>query len=289
MTKEGPAGGPVGEGVEVGLMDEAFEIRPDNPSIGERLRLAREERGLSLDDVASQTRIPIRHLQHIESEDWDALPGITYCVGFVRAYANMIGLDGAELSREVRDRLGDTRSRAPAPQYYEPADPSRVPPRPLALIAGFVAVVLIALYAIWRSTLGDGEEPAQPPPPPQASAPATQPARPQPPAPVQPGAVAGQPVTLTATQEVWVRVSDAAGGPALFTGILAAGQTYQVPPTAQRPVIRTGRPQVLRVSIGARDIGPIEPVERTVDNVSLRPEDLAARIQAAQAAPPPAP
>lgn len=288
--KEGLAGGPVGKGVEVGLMDEAFEIRPDNPSIGERLRLSREERGMSLDDVASQTRIPIRHLQHIESEDWDALPGVTYCIGFVRAYANTIGLDGAELSREVRDRLGNARSRAPAPQYFEPADPSRVPPRPLALIAGIVAVVLIALYALWRSTLGDSGEPAETTALPAATSPAApQPAPRQPGAPVQPGAVAGQPVTLTATQEVWVRISDAAGGPALFTGILAAGQSYQVPPTAQRPVIRTGRPQVLRVSIGARDIGPIEPVERTVDNVSLRPADLAARISAAQAAPPPTP
>ncbi|HMC91010.1 MAG TPA: helix-turn-helix domain-containing protein, partial [Allosphingosinicella sp.] len=36
-----------------------------NP-VGERLRVAREEKGLSLDDVARQTRIPIRHLEHIE-------------------------------------------------------------------------------------------------------------------------------------------------------------------------------------------------------------------------------
>ena len=66
-------------------------------SVGERLRTAREAKGLSLEDVASQTRIPIRHLQHIEREEWDALPAITYCVGFARSYANAVGLDGAEL------------------------------------------------------------------------------------------------------------------------------------------------------------------------------------------------
>jgi cytoskeletal protein RodZ len=268
-------------------MDEGFEQVPGTGSIGERLRRAREERGMSLDDVANQTRIPIRHLQHIEQEEWDALPGITYCVGFVRSYANMIGLDGAELGRELRDKLGGTMTRAPAPQYLEPADPSRVPPRSLALIAGIIAVVAIVLYLLWRGSLGDADEAA-----PVASAtteapvqgPTAPAAQPQ----AQPASVTGQPVTLTATQEVWLRISDSSGGPALFSGIMAPGQTFQVPLTAQAPVIRTGRPQVLRVTIGTRDIGPLEPVERTIDDVSLRPEDLIARQQAA-GAPPPAP
>jgi cytoskeleton protein RodZ len=266
-------------------MDDGFEQGLGSASIGERLRLAREERGMALEDVANQTRIPIRHLQHIEQEQWDALPGVTYCVGFARAYANIIGLDGAEIGRELRDRLGGTMTRAPAPQYYEPADPSRVPPRSLALIAGIIAVVGIVLYLLWRSSLGDGEESA---PVAAATPEATAPAAPAPAAQpaAQPAAVAGQAVTLTATQEVWLRISDSSGGPALFSGIMAAGQTFQVPATAQNPVIRTGRPQVLRVTIGTRDIGPLEPVERTIDDVSLRPEALVARQQAAAAQPP---
>src|SRR4028118_716833 len=74
-------------------------------TVGERLQVAREARGLSLEDVATQTRIPIRHLQHIEREEWEALPAITYCVGFVRSYGNIVGLDGAQLGQGVRDRL----------------------------------------------------------------------------------------------------------------------------------------------------------------------------------------
>ena len=42
-----------------------------------RLVRARESVGLSLADIASQTRIPIRHLQNIEQEEWDALPAPT--------------------------------------------------------------------------------------------------------------------------------------------------------------------------------------------------------------------
>jgi cytoskeleton protein RodZ len=98
-------------------------------SIGERLRLAREAKGMSLDDVAGLTRIPIRHLQNIEVEDWDALPAATYAIGFARNYANAVGLDGAQIAGELRDRIGGPRRRAPAAEYYEPADPSRVPPR----------------------------------------------------------------------------------------------------------------------------------------------------------------
>jgi transcriptional regulator with XRE-family HTH domain len=254
-------------------------------SIGDRLRLTRESQGIGLDEVASQTRIPIRHLQHIEREEWDALPATTYCVGFAKAYANTIGLDGPEIARQLRDRLGGTRTRAPAPEYYEPADPARVPPKSTLLIVAAVLVLFLVGYLIWRSTLDD--EPAMPGvdvsvPATGAGAPAPQPGQAQP---VQPQALTGQAVTLTATEEVWLKVSD--NGASLFQGILQRGQSFAIPPTSQRPVLRTARPQVVRLQVGGRDLGPVEPVERTVDNVSLRAEDLAARLQ--NPAPPAAP
>ena len=255
-------------------------------TIGERLQEAREAKGLSLEDVASQSRIPIRHLQHIEREEWDALPAITYCVGFVRSYGNIVGLNGAELGRELRERLGGTRTRAPAAEYYEPADPARVPPKSLAIIAAVLAVVLIVGYAIWRSSLDDPEDPPAVAAPETKASPQARPAAPQP---TQPQSLAGQPVTLVATEEVWLRISEGSGGAALFQGTMTPGQRFQIPPTAQRPVLRTGRPQVLRVSVGARDLGPIEPVERTVSDVSLRAEDVAARLQGGTATPAPIP
>jgi cytoskeletal protein RodZ len=246
----------------------------DIASIGERLRLAREAKGMSLDDIANRTRIPIRHLQHIESEEWDALPAVTYAIGFTRNYANAVGLDGAELAAELRERIGGPRNRAPATQYFEQADPARVPPRSLAILAAIVAVVAAAAYFLWPEAAADG--PADVPivevGAPQGPAPA-----PAPPAATAPQAAAGQAVALTATGEVWLRVTDGPGGPILFSGSLGAGQTFAVPAGARRPVIRTGRPQLLRASVGAADLGPLAPVERTVDNLSLLPQDLAAR------------
>jgi hypothetical protein len=267
---------------------EELSGEPREPAtIGERLVRARESVGLSLADIASQTRIPIRHLQNIEQEEWDALPAPTYAVGFVRAYAGAVGLDGASLGQELRQRLGAQVRRAPAPEYYEPADPARVPPRALAIAAALIAIVLIVGYALWRGSLGDDAGPAAPSsetripiaPAPSAAAP-----RPAPPA-----ALAGRPVTLTATGEVWLKVTDGPDGTSLFQGTLTPGQAYAVPPGAQHPLLRTGRPQLLRVTAGARDLGPVEPTEHTVSGISLLAPDLAARAASAAAGPAPAP
>ncbi|MGZ8310442.1 MAG: helix-turn-helix domain-containing protein [Allosphingosinicella sp.] len=268
------------------MAEQAYGDEFQTQTVGERLQQAREAKGLSLEDLASQTRIPVRHLQHIEKGEWDALPAITYCVGFVRSYANVVGLDGAVLGREVRENLGGIRPRAPVAEYYQPADPARVPPRSLAIIVGLLIVVLIGGYLIWRGTLdGEDSSTAVTVPVPEAQAPTTQPR----PAAPQPQVMAGQPVALVASEEVWVRIDDAAGGTSLYQGTLASGQRFEVPAAAQRPVIRTARPQVLRILVGNRDLGPIEPVERTVSNLSLRAEDLAARVQTPAPAAAPAP
>ena len=254
--------------------------------IGERLRRAREARAMSLDDVASQTRIPMRHLQHIEQEDWEALPAPTYAIGFTRNYAAAVGLDGPAIANELRDQIGGPRRRAPAPEYYEPADPARAPPRSLVIIVIVIAAALIGAYVLWRNTLGADpaagpertiEVPAETGAAPDTGQNATAPE------------LTGQTVTLTALGEVWLSVSD--GGTTLFSGNLATGQTYTVPATAVRPLLRTGRPQMLRASAAGRDLGLIAPEERTLDDVSLLPQDLAARTAGqapAVVAPPPA-
>ncbi|HEX8064354.1 MAG TPA: helix-turn-helix domain-containing protein, partial [Allosphingosinicella sp.] len=90
-------------------MAEADQDQLLGQSVGERLRVAREAKNLSLDDVARQTRIPVRHLEHIEREEWDALPALTYSVGFARSYANTVDLDGAQIGAEVRQQLGGAR------------------------------------------------------------------------------------------------------------------------------------------------------------------------------------
>jgi cytoskeletal protein RodZ len=254
--------------------------------IGDRLRIAREEKGLSLDEVARQTRIPIRHLQHIEQEEWDALPAITYTVGFARSYANAIGLDGPAIGAELREQLGVTSRGGQAASFYEPADPARVPPRSIAILGLILAVLLIGGYLTWRYyALGGGGQEAATTEAPQASAPPTQAA----PSPAKPAAATG-PVVLAAMDDVWIRIYEA-GGKTLYMGTLAKGERYQVPAEAVAPQIITGRPNALQVTVGSLVIPPLGQAEQRIKDVSLKAADLAQRAQpgAAPAAPAAAP
>src|SRR5687768_17393758 len=269
-------------------MAEADQDQLLGQSVGERLRVAREAKGLSLDDVARQTRIPVRHLEHIEREEWDALPAITYSVGFARSYANTVDLDGAQIGAEVRQQLGGVRPGASAATpFYEPADPARVPPRWIAIAAAAIAVLLVIAYLVWRSSAVDDDSPADvaitQAEEPAANQAAARPAQPAAPAPVP----TGGPVVLTATEDVWLRI-DQAGGAPLYMGTLTGGQSYQVPTAAQSPRIRTARANVLRVTVGGVQVPPLGPPETTISNVSLLPADLVARAQGG-GAPPAAP
>ncbi len=62
-------------------------------SIGEKLKAAREEKGYSADQVARDTNIARRFILAMEEEDFDAFPGDTYLIGFLRNYADYLGLD----------------------------------------------------------------------------------------------------------------------------------------------------------------------------------------------------
>jgi cytoskeletal protein RodZ len=77
-------------------------------SIGEKLRLARETRGIALRDISDQTRISMRYLEAIEADDYGRLPGGIFNRSFVRAYAKFIGYDEDqaidEYARTLRER-----------------------------------------------------------------------------------------------------------------------------------------------------------------------------------------
>jgi cytoskeleton protein RodZ len=61
--------------------------------VGEFLRRERELRHISLDDVAERTKISRRYLEAIEEGQYDRLPGETFVRGFIRSYAQFVGLD----------------------------------------------------------------------------------------------------------------------------------------------------------------------------------------------------
>jgi cytoskeleton protein RodZ len=108
--------------------------------------------GIDLSDVATKTRVPLRHLQAIEGGDYAALPGITYCVGFVKAFARVVGIDedGAtdDLRAELRELNLDQRAER---VEYQVADATRLPSKTLAWVAAAVALLVLIGFGVWRS------------------------------------------------------------------------------------------------------------------------------------------
>ena len=83
----------------------------EGTQIGALLEKKRREKGLSLRDVEQATKIRTRYLEGLEREDYDMLPDAVYVQGFLKTYANFLGLDGERLSRELRDRRAPRRER----------------------------------------------------------------------------------------------------------------------------------------------------------------------------------
>lgn len=239
-------------------------VELEQPTVGEQLRKAREEKKLSLEDVAAQTRIPQRHLASIETGQWDDLPAPTYTIGFAKSYAGAVGLDRAEIGNQLREEMGGQRFASSSADVFEPADPRRTMPKGL-VVGTIIAVIILIGVMSWlnKRSLDQGGEPQQ-----QSAAQAPAPAAPPAPKPAVPApAPAAQgPVMLTATAPAWVQVTDQ--GKTLFEGTLQPGQTYAVPPGASAPMLKAGKPEALRVTVGTATAPPIGPPGR-VTTVSL--------------------
>jgi cytoskeleton protein RodZ len=243
------------------------ELEPDEVvTVGQRLREAREAKGLSVEDIAAQTRIPTRHLTSLEEGEWDKLPAATYSIGFAKNYAGAIGLDRAEIGDQLRAEMGGTRLPAAGPEIYETVDPARSMPK--GLVLGALAVLVLVVLALsWLSNRSmQADEPVAEVA--NAEAPAAVEAAP----PVSAVPAASGPVVLTATDVVWIDIDD--GGATLKQGQLAPGETYQLPTSAVAPVLTTGKPEALRIAVGTIQAPPVGQPGRTVTGVSLKGEDL---------------
>jgi cytoskeleton protein RodZ len=253
-------------------------------SVGEKLKAERERLGLTLSDLAAKTRVPMRHLDAIEKSEFSALPGATYTLGFTRSYARAVELDATALSNDMRRELaqGGHESYQPPTPNFEPADPARVPSRTLAWTAAAIAVALVAAYLVWRNmtmAVPVALPPAAPVAPPRQMASST-------PTATTTAAVAGGEVVITATDDVWIKIYDA-DNKRLYEKEMKAGDQFTVPADANNPMIVTGRPNALRVTVAGQAVPPLGEADRTIADVGVSAQALLARQ--AETAVPPAP
>jgi cytoskeletal protein RodZ len=122
-------------------------------SIGEKLRLARETRGIALRDISDQTRISMRYLEAIESDDYRRLPGGIFNRSFIRAYAKFIGYDEnqaiEDYSRTLRE-LGQPDEETKSYKslvYTDDGAHNRSPLMTLLLALVILAVLTLCVWA----------------------------------------------------------------------------------------------------------------------------------------------
>jgi cytoskeletal protein RodZ len=262
------------------------EAPPEAGGIGAQLQTAREARGLTLEQVAAETRIPQRHLQTIEAGELSALPARTYAIGFARTYARAVGLNQNDVADQVRAELDaletGPRHRAPG---FEPGDPARVPSRSLGWFMALAGLLLLAgLFVVFRPYFSPAAElpslleqqEAQ-----QAAAKAAAQQKSAPPTAAVTAAPASGPVVFTALDEAWVRFYTPEG--TLAEMLMARGDTYAVPADADRPMLRTGRPDALQITVGGRRVPKLAEVQQVMDDVPVSAGALLARGRPAAA------
>jgi cytoskeletal protein RodZ len=202
-------------------------------SVGADLARAREERGLSVEDVSSATRIRAGLIRSIEADDFDPCGGAVYARGHIRGIARFVGIDPAPLVAEF-DR-SHVEEPVPVPVPNQPTDPDlaaraerRQPNWTAAMAAALLAICALAGYGVYannsakKPSTSANNDLSSPPP---AASPTPSPVTPSPP----PSAVALVPprdavvlIRVTGTK-TWLHV-ETLDHRVLFSAILNHGE-----------------------------------------------------------------
>lgn len=281
-----------------------WESYTDMP-VGEILRRTRQHYGQTLNDVEGILRIRAVQLQALEDGRIDLLPGRVYAIGFVRAYAEYLGLDGEKMVHLFKMQAGNPPRPRAELHFPVPASESKVPN--YYIIGSSVAGVILVIAALVLMTGGMKKEtPVVPDVPTELRAdalmkqpaPALAQVSPALVGPVAPGMPAvvppvaavvpgADPLTVAATmpatpekQELIIRVLDTAwvevrdeDGRAMLSRVLKAGDSYTVPP-APGMTLDTGNIGGLEFVLNGTVLPPLGAKGDVRRKVSLDPAKL---------------
>jgi cytoskeletal protein RodZ len=225
--------------------------------IGGSLREARLKRNLTPADVQKAIRIRARYLQALEEERWELLPGDAYVKGFLRTYADYLGLDGNLYVDEYNNR------------FARPEEPQLVPERfartsaPFAgvgflrpLVAVGVIVAIVAAVAAWQLSSSSGGKQGTPPTtsaPPTTASHHTAPRKKHKRRHHVSVALPTRAVLVAARGGSWLWVrSGSASGPTVYQGTLLQGKTLPVSLKNGPVWIRIGDPPSIDVRLGGK-------------------------------------
>lgn len=283
-------------------------------TVGQDLRAARLRLGDDLATVSSTLKIRKEHLEALEEDRLEALPGRTYAIGFVRSYATYLGLDAAEYLERFKQEIAGRGENSPhlAP-YIDPGE-RRLPQGWQLIAVAFAALLIFGVYLIVKAVSTDSSpsvapvpteiiNAAQPPAPPHP-VPVPQPtqtvpptaaavsAAPAPAASRQPAEALpighqygqqneGSRILLRAHKQVYVTVKGEAGT-VYISRTLYPGDTYRVPNLPGLELAATDASAVELVLDGS-SAGAIGSQAKPVEAMPLNPQTVADRRNAAPA------
>jgi cytoskeletal protein RodZ len=129
---------------------------PAMGSFGDRLRREREMRGITLEEITESTKISRRHLEALEGEHFDQLPGGVFNKGFVRAYARFLGIDGDQAVADysaASNEQPEAEDKFPLEIHEQPK--RNLTPRRSHLPMAFAIAALVGVlvgYAFWAKS-----------------------------------------------------------------------------------------------------------------------------------------
>jgi cytoskeleton protein RodZ len=225
--------------------------------IGNSLREARLRQGFELPRVEADTKIRAKYLKALEEEHFDVLPGDTYVKGFLRTYAEYLGLDGQLYVDEYNSRFA--REEEPIAQ---PSSARR--PRPRRMESNFVVVGLAGIVAVTILVVVAWKFGSSGTPTPNLLTPTGQSTQTTPPTTAtETGTGSQKPATarlaklqLTAKGgDSWVRVrKGSAAGELLYEGTLQKGQTQRFLKW-KRLWLEMGAPVYLSAKLNGHHVG----------------------------------
>ena len=132
--------------------------------IGEVLKRARTRQKVDIQTVEERTKIRTKYLRALENEEWEVLPGHPYAKGFLRTYAQFLGLDGDALVDEYRRTVESSLGANAPAQFSEPVleqrrrlgeEPRRRWPVRLAVIVAIAAAAGVAAVLVLGNSGND--------------------------------------------------------------------------------------------------------------------------------------
>ncbi|MBN8207511.1 helix-turn-helix domain-containing protein [Bacillus sp. NTK071] len=131
--------------------------------LGQRLKEARNDKGLSIEEIQSITKIQKRYLHAIEEGNYELLPGNFYTRAFIKNYAEAVGLGGEELLEEYASEIPkastDVPENLPPRKMRRPTSPSKTTSKwPSVFPSILVVLALVGVAAIIWFVVQNGDE-----------------------------------------------------------------------------------------------------------------------------------